>query len=263
MVGAALPRQQTFRAYAGRTPVIDGKLSPGEWTDAFSFSSTPSWVAVFAPATRPSDASIRAGYIKHDDTHLYFAFDVVDDVRYAVDTRRWTPKGNPNATELTPSGWPWFGDELEIILNAAQCPSRVPAAARTRNVAGNASAWQMVLNTGKSRLGGVGVGGLCEGEPRHSATAWANYREWILSRKMFAATTPHSTDRGYSVEWAISFFLLQMAPGVPYNASMPDTAMGLNIALGDVDEPASGDPIYGIRHEQWPCGTPQGRTQLG
>ena len=165
-----------------------GSVTAGEWTDAFEFASSPDWVSEFAPATNSTDLSIRAGFIKHDGTHLYFAFDVVDDIRYAVDTQRWLPTGNPNATELTPQGWPCearksrhsyrvaasargartrchtyvphiagFGDELEIILNAAAPPSKVPEAARTSNVPGNATAWQMVLNTGKSRLGGIGV----------------------------------------------------------------------------------------------------------
>ena len=44
---------------------------------------------------------------------------------------------------------------------------------------------------------------------------------------------------------------------------MADTAMSLNIALGDVDSPATGDATFGIRHEQWPCGTRAARTQLG
>jgi hypothetical protein len=258
------PRQEQFRAYAGSTPRIDGIISPSEWSDAYEFSSSPDWVAEFSPANNASDLSIKSGFIKHDDHHLYFAFDVVDDVRYAVDTPRWTPAGNPNATELSRQGWPWFGDELEIILNAAAPPSKVPAASRTSNVPGNATAWQMVLNTGKSRLGGIGVGGLCEGEPRQSAEAWSDYHEWIVTRKMFAATKPHSSgDRGFTAEWAISFDLMQLRPGVPYHPSMEDTPMGLNIALGDVDEPAVGDRTYGLRHEQWPCGTKEGRTQLG
>ena len=218
-------RHQVFRAYAGATPTVDGVISrkltrlepkerkhlahldacmhaAGEWDDAFEFVSSPDWVSEFSPARNISELSIRAGFIKHDATHLYFAFDVVDDVRYAVDTPRWLPTGNPNATELTPQGWPCearenrpsaykppvleppayeppayepparrapsrrsishlllagFGDELEIILNAAAPPSRVSKAARTSNVPGNATAWQMVLNSGKSRLGGIGV----------------------------------------------------------------------------------------------------------
>ena len=44
---------------------------------------------------------------------------------------------------------------------------------------------------------------------------------------------------------------------------MADVAIGLNIALGDTDAQRTGDATYGLRHEQWPCGTPGGRTNLG
>ena len=68
-------------------------------------------------------------------------------------------------------------------------------------------------------------------------------------------------------EWEISFELMQIEPGKPYHAEMPDTAMSLNIALGDVDTPQEGAGYgkkngYGIRHEQWPCGDKAGRTHL-
>lgn len=63
-------------------------------------------------------------------------------------------------------------------------------------------------------------------------------------------------------EWAIDFDLLRTRPGKPYSATMPDTAMSINIALGDVDLPTDGDPKMGIRHEQWLCGDHAGRTHL-
>lgn len=118
-------RRETLRAYLGETPRIDGALSPAEWSDAFAFSSAEDWVAEFSPARNASDLSMR-GWAKHDATHLYFAFDVVDDVAYAVDTPRWLPGGNPNATELTQRGWPWFGDEMESAPNARGLEPRRP-----------------------------------------------------------------------------------------------------------------------------------------
>ncbi len=39
----------------------------------------------------------------------------------------------------------------------------------------------MVCNLTKSRLGGIGNGGLLEGEPRSSESAWDTYQSWILS----------------------------------------------------------------------------------
>jgi hypothetical protein len=79
-----------------------------------------------------------------------------------------------------------------------------------------------------------------------------------------AAEVAHSNPGAntWVAEWEISFELMQIEPGKPYQASMPDTLMGINIAIGDVDTPAEGDPNYGIRHEQWPCGTKARRTDI-
>ena len=54
-----------------------------------------------------------------------------------------------------------------MLLNAAGGP----AGANNAGVAGNETEWQMVINLSKSRLGGIGKGGLMEGEPRSSKTA--------------------------------------------------------------------------------------------
>ena len=201
------------------------------------------------------------GFIKHDFHWLYFAFRVVDDFRYAsTDTNgRWLPAGNPQATNLTREGWPWFGDEIEILMDAT-------GKGGNESVAGNASEWQMVFSSGKSRLGGIGVPGLCEGEPRSSKSAWDTYQRWIESGMMSAVASlapglPGQGNRGYSVEWAVNFELLQIAPGKIYNASLEDISMGFNIAVGDVDTRAMGDPKFGLHHEQWPCGTKEGRTR--
>ena len=133
------------------------------------------------------------------------------------------------------------------------------------NVVGNETEWQMVMNLQKSRLGGIGVGGLMEGEPRSSPSAWANYQSWIKQKKMQGAAKVSVLKEGenvYVMEWKIDFELMQIVPGKPYSADMPDTTMGLNLALGDVDTPANGDANFGIRHEMWPCGDKAGRTNL-
>lgn len=248
-------RHGTLLSYKGSTPTLDGVLSPGEYDDAFSFSAPWSggqmaWTAEFLPVTDPLDLGL-SGWIKHDDTHLYLAFNITDDVLYAVQTDRWTPKANPQANILNQTGWPWFGDEMEVLLNAAagppaQCPSS------PRGVVGNETEWQMVMNLQKSRLGGLGVGGLMEGEPRSNLTAWNNYQSWIKQKKMEGAAKISVQAPGHNVwvaEWKIGFELMQIAPGRPYSSDMPDTTMGLNVALGDVDTQAVGNADYGIRHE--------------
>src|SRR5437867_922015 len=128
----------------------------------------------FSPTTDPKDLSLK-GYVKHDGKRLYFAFDVTDHVLYGIDTPRWLPDENAKAHELSRTGYPWFGDEMEVLINAANQWQG------NENSAGNGASWQMVCNLTKSRKGGVGVGGLLEGEPRSQQSAWDTYQRWILS----------------------------------------------------------------------------------
>ena len=140
-------------AFRGSTPVLDGKISPGEWDDAIEFSGVADWVPQFSPTTDPNDLSLH-GYVKHDGRRLYFAFDVTDDVLYGIDTPRWLPDDNPHGHELSRRGYPWFGDEMELLINAANRWTG------NHEAAGNGSSWQMVCNLTKSRKGGIGTGGL-------------------------------------------------------------------------------------------------------
>src|SRR5690349_14041559 len=96
-------------AFNGKTPVIDGIIAEGEWDDATQFYGNSDWVPQFSGTTDPNDLSVHA-WVKHDDKRLYFAFVVTDDVLYGIDTPRWLPDNNPNAHDLTPQGYPWFGD---------------------------------------------------------------------------------------------------------------------------------------------------------
>ena len=255
---AAQPgRSHVLHAFAGSTPVIDGVIAPGEWVDAFQWVGIADWDNQFAPviAGAPIDLDVTI-FVKRDNQSLYFAFEVIDDTLYRVQTEPFLPGGNPSANNLTQQGWPWFGDEIEILMDATN--ARLNA-----SVAGvNGSAWQMVLNAAKSRLGGLGVGGLLEGEPRSSDAAWANYGAWIRSGAMRAATrsAPGGAPYGGSAwvaEWAIDFDpCIEIAPKTFYAPDgVTQTVVGLNIALGDVDEPATSDPTYGLRHEMWLSGS--------
>ena len=73
-------------SYFGKTPEIDGELSPGEWTDATAFSGVRNWAAQFSPVENAEDLSLK-GWVKHDQEALYFAFEVTDDILYGIDTR--------------------------------------------------------------------------------------------------------------------------------------------------------------------------------
>ena len=138
---------RSLEAHPGKTPVLDGVISPGEWDDATVFSGVEGWKPQFSAVTGTQDLSLK-GYVKHDGKRLYFAFDVTDDVLYGIDTPRWLPSNNPKAHELTREGFPWFGDEIEVLINASNHWTG------NQDSAGNGSSWQMVCNLTKSRKGG-------------------------------------------------------------------------------------------------------------
>src|SRR5258706_1060988 len=204
-----------MRAWKGSTPALDGVISPGEWDDAAHFRGCRGWTPTFTPTRDDADLSIE-GWVKHDGVNLYFAFRVVDDVLYGIDTPRWLPDENAKAHELTRQGFPWFGDEIEILVHTRR-DAGVP---RGVSAAGDGTSWQMVCNLTKSRLGGVGTGGLLEGEPRSDPKAWKTYQKWILSGAMKAAAAPLPGGKGYVIEWMIRPDpCLEVAPGAFWSPS--------------------------------------------
>jgi SSS family solute:Na+ symporter len=122
----------------------------------------------------------------------------------------------------------------------------------------------MVCNLTKSRLHGIGSGGLLEGEPRSDPRAWATYQKWILSGAQEAATKPKPGGKGYVIEWSVAFDpCLEIQPGVFYSPALGDRQMGLNIAIGDLDEKEKGVGNFGnFHHEDWFAGYKDVRTQL-
>jgi SSS family solute:Na+ symporter len=248
---------RSLYAFSGKTPKLDGVISPGEWDDATQFFGVQGWTPQFSPTTDPRDLALH-GYVKHDGKRLYFAFEVTDDVLYGIDTPRWLPDVNQKAHELTREGFPWFGDEMELLINATNKWTG------SENAAGNGMSWQMVCNLTKSRKGGVGKGGLLEGEPRKSQSAWDTYQKWILSGAQEAVAKVKPGGKGYIIEWAVNFNpCLEVAPGKFYSTSMGDRAMGLNIALGDLDEKERGAGNFGnFHHEDWFAGKKDLRTNL-
>jgi SSS family solute:Na+ symporter len=253
----AFPR--TLEAFPGKTPQIDGKLAPGEWDDATAFTGVLDWVPQFTRTEDPRDLALR-GWVKHDDRRLYFAFEVTDDVLYGIDTDRWLPKENAKAHELTREGFPWFGDEMELLINASNKWTG------DENSNGTGAAWQMVCNLTKSRLG-IDKSCLLEGEPRAQLSAWNQYSDWIRSGAMAAsARVTRKNARGgvYVVEWAVNFNpCLEVEPGKFYSTVLGDRAMGLNIALGDLDERERGTGNFGdFHHEDWWAGHKDTRTNL-
>ena len=121
----------------------------------------------------------------------------------------------------------------------------------------------MVCNLTKSRKGGIGVGGLLEGEPRSDLSAWNTYRHWIESGAQEAVAKVKPQGHGYIVEWAIRFNpCLEIAPGRFYSSS-DNAVVGLNIAIGDLDRKEDGTGNFGnFHHEDWLSGGPKTRTEL-
>ena len=250
------PRRPVLHSYAGAAPAIDGRLDRGEWADATEIQGVRDWTPEFSPVTKNKDLSLR-GWVKHDSQWLYFAFEVTDDVLYGIDTDRWLPTENAQAHALTREGFPWFGDEMELLINA-------PGTWRgDEDSDGTAASWQMVCNLTKSRLGGIGKGGLLEGEPRSEARAWETYGQWIREGAQVAAARRIPGRPMYVIEWAIRFDrCFEVAPGRFYNPAEGDATVGLNIAVGDLDQPEDGKGNFGgFHHEQWWAGEPHTRTR--
>lgn len=249
-------RRPLARSWFGPSPVLDGVLVPGEWSGATEITGVVDWVSEFAPVRDPADLALRA-WVQHDLQWLHFAFEVTDDRLYGVATPRWLPPENPRAHELSREGFPWFGDGLEILINARNRWSG------PEGVDGDGGSWQMVCNATKSRLGGIGTGGLLEGEPRTSPTAWENYRRWILAGDQRAAVRLRPDGRGYTVEWSVRFDpCLEVAPGRCYSPESGEVVVGLNLAVGDLDRPSDGAGNFGgFHHEQWWAGARHARTQ--
>ena len=249
------PRE--LKVFRGTTPVIDAVIATDEWTDAIAIEGVAGWTPQFTPTKNPKDLSLK-GWAKYDDERLYFAFEVTDDILYGIDTPRWLPDNNANAHALSPQGWPWFGDEMELLINASNTWQG------DENAQGDGQSWQMVCNLTKSRLGGVGKGGLLEGEPRVNPQAWKNYQDWITSGAMKAAAKPRPQGKGYVIEWSVAFDpCLEIAPGKFYRPGDEEVRMGLNIAVGDLDEKPKGDGNFGsFHHEDWFAGAKDKRTNL-
>lgn len=249
------PRE--LHAYLGTTPVLDGRIAPGEWADATRFHGPKGWISQFSPVQSPEDLSF-TGYVKHDGKSLHFAFEVIDDVLYGIDTPRWLPDNHPEAHALTREGWPWFGDEIELLIHAG------PKWKGDEGAAGNGFSWQMVANLTKSRLGGVGEGGLLEGEPRSDEKAWETYRKWILNGSMRAAAKPRPGGGAYTIEWSVSFDpCLEVEAGRFYSPALGNRSFGLNIAVGDLDQKEAGTGNFGnFHHEDWFAGGKDVRTHL-
>ena len=137
---------QTLTICKGTTPTLDGTISSGEWADAVHIAGISGWHDECAAPNTISDLSL-ACYCKHDDTCVFFAFEVTDNIVYGIDTPRWVGAGMDSSTvhSLTSIGLPWYGDGIELMIDAANSSANA-------GPAGDGSSWKMVCSSHKSRL---------------------------------------------------------------------------------------------------------------
>ncbi|AQQ71028.1 hypothetical protein SMSP2_01392 [Limihaloglobus sulfuriphilus] len=248
--------------YRGSTPKLDGILSKGEYDDASLITGVGGWNEQFVSsgAAKHADLSVKC-FIKHDGENLFFAFDITDDVLYGIETDRWAPDENPDHVhDLTKAGFPWFGDGVELLINASYT---WPKESGKFNY-GDARSWQVVCNHSKSLLGGIGKGGLIQGEQRDSPIAWENHEKWIRSGAMKAVTKVKPDKKGYIAEWMVSPQCLQVDKNkeIFWSPQMGIVKMGLNIGIQDLDYYDTAPQNWGrFHHESWWAGERDYRTE--
>ncbi len=245
------------RVYQGSTPQLDGVIAPGEYDDASQLDDFSAWTPQFFEVQSREDLYAKV-WLKHDGQALYVAWDVTDDVLYGFDTPRHLPAGNANAHALTREGLPWYGDGVELLVNASYewRPESNAIAA------GTGASFMMVASNHKSQLGGLGVGGLMLGEPRSSDIAMENYERWTRNGDMEAVVRQKdkaTEGSGYVIEWRVNADpCLEVRPGEFWTPDMGAVPMGLNITVADLDE----ESIGGFHHEDWWAGERGDRIRL-
>lgn len=229
-------------AWHGSTPTLDGFIQPGEWDDAEFLYGVKNWQSDTAPASQDSlDLSVTI-WTKHDGTSLYFAFDVMDDVLYGFDINRWVHDNNPDANDMSPKGWPWWGDGVEIMMNSTYKWDK------TGGCSGDGRSWQVVTSTHKSTFYGLEHGGLMAGEPR--ATAWEMYEQWAANGDMEVAVRlkDDSEGRGYVIEWRINPNPCMQIDDSSFVDLTTGGRVGLNFEIQDLDEKERGAGNWSNMH---------------
>ena len=245
------------RVYQGSTPQLDGVIAPGEYDDAAQLDDFSAWTPQFFEVQSREDLYAKV-WLKHDGQALYVAWDVTDDVLYGFDIPRHLPEGNPNAHALTRQGFPWYGDGVELLVNASYewTPETNEIAA------GTGASFMMVASNHKSQLGGLGVGGLMLGEPRSSDIAMESYERWTRNGDMEAVVRQKdkaTEGSGYVIEWRVNADpCLEVRPGQFWSPAMGEVPMGLNLTVADLDE----ENIGGFHHEDWWAGERTARIRL-
>ena len=251
--GAALvDLDRRMVCWKGSTPEFDGRIGESEYTDAVSFQWDADWIeAMKQDITSRQDLDFR-GWVKHDGEHVYIAFDITDDVFYGIETERWLPPQDEFAHVIgeRQRGRPWFGDMIEILTYGRMLDIGEPVA----DVTGDGRGIQIIYNLTKSLEGGVGVPGMLPHGPNRTAENWENNTRWILDDIIEAKTQIHEAEDRYTVEVRIRLDGgMEIREGEYWLDGMPDTPIGFNLAIGDVDE-AEKAPDGLLHDETWWAG---------
>lgn len=238
--------------WKGATPGFDGRVDEGEYDDAASFEWNAEWVeAMKQDITSRQDLDFK-GWIKHDGEHVYLAFDITDDIFYGIETDRWLPQQDEFAHVIgeRERGRPWFGDMIEILTFSRMLEIGQPVS----DVTGDGRGIQIIYNLTKSLEGGVGVPGMLPHGPNRSVENWENNKRWILDDIIETRTVIHEPDNRYTVEVRIRLDGgMEISESEYWADGMPDTPIGFNLAVGDVDE-AEKTPDGLLHHETWWAG---------
>lgn len=247
--------------WRGKTPHFDGRLSEGEYADASPFRWNADWIEAMLQEISSSQDLDFHGFVKHDGEHLYLAFDVTDDTFYGIDTERWLPEQDPDAHVIgeRTKGRPWFGDMIEVLIYGRM----LDIGEAISGVTGDGRGIQIIYNLTKSLEGGVGVPGMLPHGPNQTVENYENNKRWILDDIIETRTAIFETQDRYTVELRIRLEGgFEISEGSYWEDGMPDTPIGFNLAIGDVDfEKNSPDGL--LHHETWWAGklTPRDGTR--
>ena len=238
--------------WKGATPEFDGRIGQGEYDDATPFEWNADWIeAMKQDIVSRQDLDFN-GWIKHDGEHLYLAFDITDDIFYGIETERWLPPQDEFAHVIgeRERGRPWFGDMIEILTYSRMLDIGEPVS----GVTGDGRGIQIIYNLTKSLEGGVGVPGMLPHGPNLTVENWDNNSRWILDDIIETRTVIHELEDRYTVEVRIRLDGgMEIREGEYWTDGMPDTPIGFNLAVGDVDE-AEKAPDGLLHHETWWAG---------
>ena len=199
----------------------------------------------------PEDLNFE-GWVKHDGKYLYLAFDIQDDLFYGIETERWLPPQDPHAHAIGERlrGRPWFGDMIEILLYGRLMDLQVPVG----DVTGDGRGIQIIYNLTKSLEGGVGVPGMSPHGPGRSVENFENNKRWILEDIIETRTQRIDNENRYMVEVRIRLEGgIEIEEGTFWSIGKPDTVMGFNLSIGDVDT-FDKSPDGRLHHETWWAG---------